>query len=119
MSSTDLHDRDYLQRQLVKLGDMMGDGLHHEPDGKWIIKEYRNICRALGYTQNKKKNPANAVQINERMTIRCNEVKCIKCGGELKQTRLGSMRARCTLCGAKFTLLTRAKSKSSTQGGKL
>ncbi len=27
-------DKADLHRQLVRLGDMMGDGLHHEPDGK-------------------------------------------------------------------------------------
>lgn len=27
-------DKDFLYRQLINLGDMMGDGLHHEPGGK-------------------------------------------------------------------------------------
>lgn len=43
----------HLHRQLVKLGDMMGDGLHLEPDGKWISKEYkqgakRAKCQSCG-----------------------------------------------------------------------
>lgn len=40
-------DNDHLHRQLIKLGDMMGDGLHYESDGKWIEKEYTKICKIL------------------------------------------------------------------------
>lgn len=38
-------DNDHLYEQLVKLGDLMGDGLHLEPDGKWIEDEYKRIIR--------------------------------------------------------------------------
>ena len=48
----------YLYRQLVKLGDMMGDGLHHEPDGKWIEKEYNKICKVLHPEMFEKQNEA-------------------------------------------------------------
>lgn len=34
-------------RQFCRLGEMMGDGLHHEPDGKWIVKEYRKLAKIL------------------------------------------------------------------------
>lgn len=37
--SKEVEDR--LYGQLVKLGDMMGDGLHHEPGGKWISRDYK------------------------------------------------------------------------------
>jgi len=37
--------RKTLQRQLIKLGDMMGDGLHHE--SPWIAKEYRKVAKRL------------------------------------------------------------------------
>ena len=43
--------------------------------------------------------------IDERMIQRVKEVSCQKCGGELKQTRKGSKRAKCTKCPAKFQLL--------------
>ena len=33
--------------QFCRLGEMMGDGLHHEPDRKWISKEYRRLSRIL------------------------------------------------------------------------
>ena len=39
---------------LIQLGDMMGDGLHHEPDGYWIPKEYKRILRALGIAPKRK-----------------------------------------------------------------
>lgn len=48
-------DKEYLHRQLVKLGDMIGDGLHDEPDGKWITKEYRHLQSAWLYKANPKK----------------------------------------------------------------
>ena len=32
-----------LWNRFIRLGDMMGDGLHHEPDGKWIERDYKPI----------------------------------------------------------------------------
>lgn len=83
-------DKDFLQRQLVRLGDMIGDGLADEPGGKWIRKEYAKIAKQLGY------GPDRAQQIkaiNQAMMKRCNEVSCGKCNGKLVQTRSGSKRA--------------------------
>lgn len=100
-------DTDYLHRQLVKLGDMMGDGLHHEPDGKWIAKEYKKIAKSLGY-MNSGDTPRtnNSSAVNERMVERVKEVSCQKCGGELVQTRSGSTKAKCKNCNSIFKLLT-------------
>jgi len=92
---------EHLHRQLIRLGDMMGDGMHLEPDGKWIEREYRQILKALGYIKRKK---PNTKLINEHMVRRVKEVKC-QCGGELKQTRSGSKRASCKDCGNKYQLL--------------
>jgi hypothetical protein len=36
VSSSASKDNEHLWRQFCKLGEMMGDGLHYEPDGKWI-----------------------------------------------------------------------------------
>lgn len=99
-------DKEILHSQLVKLGDMMGDGLHHEPDGKWISDEYRKICKALGYIKPSKIDNSS---IDGKMAERVSSVSCKKCGGELKQTRSGSMRAKCLRCGAKFQLLRRVR----------
>jgi hypothetical protein len=98
--------KNFLYRQLIRFGDMMGDGLHHEPDGKWIEKEYKNILRALGIYP-KRKN--NSKIINKLMFNRVQTVKCQKCKSTLQQTRLGSMRARCTNCGTLYQLLTKIK----------
>jgi hypothetical protein len=92
----------HLHNQLIKLGDMMGDGLHLEPDGKWISSEYRKICKTLGYIKPTKRNVSG---INERMAQRTKDVSCGKCGGNLIQTRSGSKRAKCESCGAKWQLL--------------
>ncbi|MEB7891021.1 hypothetical protein NGK36_17260 [Hafnia alvei] len=95
-----------LHNQLIKLGDMMGDGLHLEPGGKWISQDYKRIAKALGYSISKKRQRrANPEQVNALMAERVKETKCGKCSGVLKQTRLGSMRASCESCGAKFQLL--------------
>lgn len=94
--------REHLHRQLVKLGDMMGDGLHKEPDGKWIEREYRKVMVALGMIP-KRKNNSSA--INQRMAQRVKDVSCKNCGGQLKQTRSGSKRAACVTCFSKWQLL--------------
>lgn len=86
-------DKDYLHRQLIKLGDMMGDGLHLEPDGKWISQEYRRVAKALGYPVSPSRK-SNVAGINEAMKEALKTAKC-QCGGKLKQTRSGSYRAKC------------------------
>lgn len=97
-----MNDRDFLYRQLIRLGDMIGDGLHHDPSGKWITKEYKQILKILGIMP-KRKN--NSKVINDLMAKRIKEVACQKCQGCLKQSRSGSNRAICVDCGAKFQLL--------------
>ena len=96
--------RSHLGNQLIKLGDKMGDGLHLEPDGKWISKEYRKVAKALGYI--KKADRSERIKaINSRMIKRVADVKCQACHGELKQTRSGSKRAKCQTCGWLWQLL--------------
>lgn len=92
--------------QLVKLGDMMGDGLHFEPDGKWIPAEYRRVAKALGIKMPSKPRANNSAAINEHMAQRVLDVSCRECGGKLKQTRSGSTRAACTQCGNRYGLLS-------------
>lgn len=96
-------DKASLNAQLVKLGDMMGDGLHHEPDGKWIEREYKAVCRQLGIMPRRRSPDSD--RINEHMEKRVAEVPCPACGGKLRQTRSGSMRAKCSSCGVRCQLM--------------
>lgn len=91
-----------LHQQLVKLGDMMGDGLHNEPGGKWITREYNKVLKALGLAKPRRNN---SVMINQLMIQRVKDAPCKLCGGALKQNRSGSKRAKCIQCQAKFQLL--------------
>lgn len=98
-------DKDLLEDRLVRLGDMMGDGLHLEPEGKWIEKEYKKTLKALGLLNPVKRNND---KINEFMDNRLKEVKCT-CGSELIQSRSGSFIGKCNKCGKKFILGSRRK----------
>lgn len=84
--------------QLVKLGDMMGDGLHLESGGRWISKEYAKVTRALGYAPPR---ACNTEAINKAMAEALEKSSC-QCGSTLKQSRSGSFRAACTACGKRY-----------------
>lgn len=103
------NDNRQLYDQLIKLGDMMGDGLHLEPDGEWIKKEYRKILRSLGLLP-KKTVHRDSSSIDKFMVKRVETVKC-NCGGDLKQTRKGAFIAQCVVCGNKYRLGSRKKRK--------
>jgi len=102
MNKLDDKTNAHLHSQLVKLGDMMGDGLHLEPGGKWINTEYRKILKSLGMLPPRKNNSA---VINEKMIKRVAQVPCPNCNGILKQTRSGAKRAKCQQCGNLYKLL--------------
>jgi len=97
-------DREFLSNQLIKLGDMMGDGLHHEADGKWISAEYRRISKLLYPEEFKRKREQKTKQINEKILELIKDKKCRKCGSKLKQSRSGSTVINCTSCPAKYKL---------------
>ena len=86
--------RESLHNQLVKLGDMLGDGLGDEPDGAWIKREYRAVAKALGYGPPRRNNTA---LINSRVAQFLENNRC-DCGGALRQTRKGAMRVVCGSC---------------------
>ncbi|WP_210499411.1 hypothetical protein [Vibrio crassostreae] len=87
-----------LHSQLIKLGDMMGDGLHLEPDGKWISRDYKKVSQALGIApKTTRKN--NGEEIDQKMAEALKDKKCPNCQSDkLEQTRKGSMRAKCGDC---------------------
>lgn len=96
-----------LHEQLVRLGDMMGDGLHHDSDGKWIEKEYKRVCRALGIGKAPRKS---SEEINKQVAEFLIGKTC-PCSGELAQTRSGAYRLVCKLCKKKFQIKRRKVSK--------
>jgi hypothetical protein len=102
-------DKDFLWRQFVKLGDMMGDGLHHEPDGKWIVKEYNQLAKILIpelKEQDKEKRKIKADNVDKQMTKLLAERKC-SCGGTLTQKRSGTKVAYCTQCNNRYVARTK------------
>ena len=90
---------------------MMGDGLHYESDGKWIPREYKKILKALGFAILRKNNINT---INNAMFKKLKTAQCLKCKGQLKQTKSGSYRAICLDCAAIFQF---KKIKDSTTNG--
>jgi len=87
--------------QLVKLGDLMGDGQHLEPGGKWITRDYNRILKALGLLPSKPRRN-NGAAIDAAMADTLKSETCLKCGEGLKQSRAGSLRADCLGCGARY-----------------
>lgn len=109
-----MDNRSILHNQLIKLGDMMGDGLHYEEP--WISKEYKRVYNLL-YPPTKEeklakrkisqeKNKKIDSQINDRIL----KDKC-SCGGDLKQSRSGSKIVYCIVnsCGKRYKYKSRKK----------
>jgi len=103
-------DKEYLGRQLIKLGDMLGDGMGDEPGGAWIKTEYRKICKALGYVMPTKPRRNNSQVINAAVAKYVETNRC-ECGGVLIQSRPGSMRVECVACRKRYQLKGRKASK--------
>lgn len=103
--------RDFLMRQFCKLGEMMGDGLHHESDGKWIVKEYNAIAKSLFpemKNMQKKRRQDRSKQIDEQMIKLLLNNKC-DCGGELVQSRSGSKVCYCVKCNSRYKFSKKKK----------
>lgn len=94
MTST---NNEYLHRQLIRLGDMLGDG-DCDP---WVGREYRRVATALGVMPRRKRTN-NIKFINEAMATTLATTRCPSCNGQLKQTRSGSMRGQCLACNKKY-----------------
>jgi predicted nucleic acid-binding Zn ribbon protein len=93
----------HLHERLIKLGERIGDGDHE----KWVEVEYRKVLKELGIIP-KRQRRISAETINKAM-IEALRTRCCECGGKMKQTRSGSMRAICTACGNKYQILKTKK----------
>jgi hypothetical protein len=101
------HDQ-HLWNQFCRLGEMIGDGLHLESDGKWISKEYKRLSKILlkpskeekeFYKKAKQlKNESIDKQIAEKLLTQ----NCPQCDGKLKQARSGSKVVNCLECKGRF-----------------
>lgn len=89
--------------QFIRLGEMIGDGLHDEPGGKWISREYKRLSKIL-VPEIKEAEQKGRKLKNENINIQIQklilEKKC-KCGGTLEQSRSGSKILYCTVAGCK------------------
>lgn len=106
-------NNEQLWSQFCKLGEMMGDGLHYEPDGKWIAKEYRKLAKILIPEIRQReaiKRKLKIVSIDTQMAKLLENKKC-DCGGNLKQARSGVKVAYCETCNARYA--SRYKKKAS------
>lgn len=104
VSSSASKDNELLRRQFCRLGEMMGDGLHYEPDGKWIAKEYRQLAKILipeMKEENSIRRKLKVANIDAQMAKLLEGKKC-SCGGEIKQGRSGTRVAYCQNCKQRY-----------------
>ena len=98
---------EHLWNQFARLGEMIGDGLHYESDGKWISKEYRKLSKILCpptpemKALMKEARKEKSKKIDEQMTKLMETFKC-KCGGTLKQKKRGVKVAYCQICNLRY-----------------
>ena len=99
-------DNQFEWNQFCRLGEMIGDGLHREPDGKWISKEYKRLSRILlpdikkrEAEQRKERNKS----IDEAIAKRIETDRC-SCGSKMIQSRSGSYVVSCidADCGKRY-----------------
>lgn len=110
-----MRDNELEWSQFCRLGEMIGDGLHHEEP--WISKEYKRLSKILlPETEEEKKYKREIKQLrNQNINNQINEKlkidACIFCGSSLKQIRSGSKTVVCTNsnCGKKFKYKSKKK----------
>lgn len=106
-----MRDNTFEWDQFCKLGEMMGDGLHYEPDGKWIAKEYKRLAKILIPELKEEVQLRNGLKnesINYQMATLIERIKC-KCGGNLKQKRSGAKVAYCEKCNSRYVAKVKKK----------
>lgn len=93
------HD-DYLALQLYGLECRMQRGEHLQEGGQQLVREYRKLKAAQGRGLRKPKKDHSAV--DRAMAEQLASCACGACGGNLKQSRSGSLRAVCQTCGERW-----------------
>lgn len=103
MSNSLTPEMERLSREFIKLGDMMANGLHHEPDGRWIAREYNKLYKALHPEEAKEASKLRNMETQLRVTRVIETQKC-KCGGTFMQPKKHVLRVKCTECGTLYKL---------------
>lgn len=102
-----IRENEHEWNQFIKLGDMMGDGMHHEEP--WIAKEYNRLAKIL-VPEIKEVAQKRRAEKSERVDSQMQKLLLVKkchCGGSLKQSRKGSKIAYCSDCSARFKATTK------------
>ncbi len=102
-------DNEHEWNQFIRLGDMMGDGEHHEPGGKWITKEYNRLARILVpeiKEQAAAQRKLKALRTDESIKKLLETIPC-SCGGRLKQKRSGTKIVYCEVCDKRYKAVTK------------
>ena len=106
-----MKENEFEWRQFCRLGEAIGDGLHHEDP--WISKEYKRLSKILIPETEEEKQYKKQVRkqrnenINKQVIDKLKTDKC-SCGGDLKQTRSGSKKVVCVNdnCNKKYVYKT-------------
>lgn len=92
-------DNQFLWERFCRLGEMIGDGLHHEDQS--ISKEYRRLRNIL-IPETKEIERQQKIQRNKEIDLELNvvlkDVKCPDCKSDLTQNRSGSKKVHCKIC---------------------
>ena len=96
----DNKDNEFLWNQFCRLGEMIGDGLHHEDP--WISKEYKRIGKILIPEAYKDERKHKNSLIDNAVKLRLKKDRCKLCQSKMKQVRSGSYVVKCIGCGTRF-----------------
>lgn len=102
----------WLYHQLDRCGQMIAEDDEWGEARRDYNREYRRIIKALARLEPEKWREFRFTQkpsekYDAKVAEFCQQHKCRKCGGQMKQSRRGSLRIVCQECGAKYQLKTK------------
>ncbi len=101
----------HLWDRFIMLGERIGDGDLDANESKWMNREYLSLAKQLDpeiKESFKKKRQEKALRINEQMAKLLADKKC-SCGGEMEQSRSGSIICYCKVCNKRFKATSKKK----------
>jgi len=97
-------ERERLSKDLIKLGDILGDGDLEPSDEKYFKKEYKKVFGLLYPEVNRAKRKNRMIAVNKRVLRLIEKNKC-SCGGEYRQSRSGSLICYCKKCNKRVKVV--------------